>query len=51
MKELSQNVASAASAGKKITEIVGDAANMFRPKEVVQQPKTYNPKRGKFGRR
>jgi len=52
MKELSQNAASAAQAGKKITEIMGDAANMFRPKEVVQQPKTpYNPKRGKFGRR
>jgi len=52
MKELSQNAASAAAAGKKITEIVGDAANMFRPKEVVQQPnKPYNPRRGKFGRR
>ena len=52
LKELSQNAASAASAGKKVTEIMGDAANMFRPNQVVQQPnKPYNPKRGKFGRR
>jgi hypothetical protein len=52
MKEITQNAASAAAAGKKVTEIVGDAANWARPKEVVQQPsKPYNPKRGKFGRR
>jgi len=55
MKELTQNAASAAAAGKKVTEIIGDAANWARPKEVVQQPskpsKPYNPKRGRFGRR
>jgi len=52
MKEVSQNAASAAQAGKKLVEIVGDAANMFRPQQTVQQPnKPYNPKRGKFGRR
>lgn len=55
MKELTQNASSAASAGKKVTEIIGDAANWARPKEVVQQPskpqQPYNPKRGKFGRR
>lgn len=51
-KALTENAASAAAAGKKVSEIIGDAANWARPKEVVQQPnKPYNPKRGKFGRR
>jgi len=52
LKALSENAASAAQAGKSITEIVGKASNMFRPDQINQHPnKPYNPKRGKFGRR
>ena len=60
-KEISQNAASAASAGKKVSEIVADVVGaakggqpQFQPNQGQKQPtpnKPYNPKRGKFGRR
>jgi hypothetical protein len=62
IKEVAQNAASAAQAGKKISEIVADVAGaargvgqpQFQPNQGQKQPspnKPYNPKRAKFGRR
>jgi hypothetical protein len=60
IKEVAQNAASAAAAGKKLSEIVADVAGaakgvagqpQFQPQQGQKQPTPYNPKRGKFGRR
>jgi len=59
IKEVAQNAASAASAGKKLSEIVADVAGaarvagqpQFQPQQGQKQPTPYNPKRGKYGRR